>query len=78
MSFRGDVCTGDMDEERIDRGRIAGARDFQDEAEAAPDLKIIRAERLQGNRRAGAGISVPSGKSSLINKIITTTTATMF
>ena len=65
MSSRGDVCTGDVDEERIDRGRIAGACDFEDEAEAATDLKIIRAERLQGNRRAGAGISVPPGKSSL-------------
>ena len=49
---------------------VAGVADFQeDEAEATAGLEVIRAERLQGNRRAGSGISVPSGNASLTNDL---------
>ena len=62
MSSGGDMCTGGVVEERIDCGRVGGEGDVQAEAEGRV-LKVIRPEHLQGYRRAGAGISVPSGNS---------------
>ena len=51
---------GDVDEDCLDGSSVGGVCKFQDAAEGGV-FQIIRAEHLQGNRGAGAGISVPAG-----------------
>ena len=54
---------GDVDEDCLDGSRVGGGSEFQDAAEGGV-FQIIRAEHLQGNRGASAGISVPSGNTT--------------